>query len=140
MRGEILDVCLPSRTVRGRLVKWKPALLHYQTGLVAIRNDLDLDDGLIVLSRGHGHQQPPRRLAFVNPSRAFPAAGEACPELAAQPQIALHSAIQRASRRGAVSADHRSSMSVLKRSSMRMTALPSTARSDPRRVLLAPVR
>jgi len=53
MRGEVLDVCLPSRAVRGRLVKWKAALLQYQMGLVAIRNDLDLDDGLIVLSGGH---------------------------------------------------------------------------------------
>lgn len=60
MRGEVLDASLPSRAMRGHLVKWQPALLQYQTGLVAIRNDLGLDDGLIVLSGRHGHQQPSR--------------------------------------------------------------------------------
>jgi hypothetical protein len=56
--------------------------------VIASGNDLDLDDGLIVLPWRHGHQEPLGRLAYVDPSRAFPAAGEAGPKLAAQPKVA----------------------------------------------------
>ena len=52
MRGEILDMGLPSGAVPGRLVQGQPALLQDQTGLVAIGNELGLDDGLVVLPPG----------------------------------------------------------------------------------------
>src|SRR5262245_27291555 len=90
MRGQVLDVRLPPRAVRGRLIERKAALLQYQTGVVTLRYEFDLDDGLIILARRHGHQQPPGRIAYVNPARAFPAASEACPKLAAQLEIAFH--------------------------------------------------
>jgi hypothetical protein len=90
MRGEILDMCLPPRAVGGRFVERKPALLHDEAGLAPIGSELGSDDGLIVLVLRQGHQEAPRRIAHVHPSRAFPATGEAGPELPAQPKVTFY--------------------------------------------------
>ena len=79
------------------------------------------------------HQQPLRRLAGFHAPRALPTAGEeVCAELTAERRSPSTSPIQRASRGGSVSADHRSSISVSKRSSMRTMPLPSADRRLPR--------
>ncbi len=87
---------------------------------------------------GHGHhQQPPRGLTRLHAPGAFPSAGmkgkRYPPPRRRSPST---SPSQRARRRGSVSADHRSSISVSKRSSMRTTPLPS---ADPRLPRMRPL-
>jgi hypothetical protein len=90
MRGEILQMRLPSRAMASRLVKRQPPFLHDQAGPVALGNEFGRHDGLLVLTLGHGHHETPGRIAHVHPASAFRAAGEAGPELPAQPKVAFH--------------------------------------------------
>src|ERR1700728_3192420 len=73
------------------MVQRHAPFLKDQEGLVAVAGQRHLDDMLVRLVLVPGrHPQPPRGLALVYPSGAFPAAGkEVSPELTAQTEVAL---------------------------------------------------
>jgi hypothetical protein len=61
-----------------------------QDGVVAVSGERDLRGVLVHLADVPGHhQQVPWGLAHVDPPGAFPSVKKACPELTAQPQVAL---------------------------------------------------
>ena len=115
--GEILNVNLHPGPVGGEQAQRHASFLDDQDGLAAIGGQLGLDDRLVRLTRlrvgvAHREQQPTRGLARVHAPCAFPRAGDARVELAAEAQVPSTSPYQRARRRGSVSADHRSPISV----------------------------
>ena len=93
--GEVFDVDLDPGPVGGQQLQRHAPFLPDQHGLVAVGDERGFDGVLgrpVRLVRVPGqHQQPLRGLARFHASRAFPSAREeACAELTAEAQVALH--------------------------------------------------
>src|SRR6185436_8489686 len=93
--SEIFDMDLDPRSVGRDQFQRHAAFLPDHESLVAVAGQRDLELAASRLPGPFGHeQQPPRRLARLHPSRAFPSAGmEAGSVLPAEAEVALDLAV-----------------------------------------------